>query len=151
MKAHLTHLWGLLRHKWFVAVAGARLGVSWWALLIHDASKFTPAEWGGYVRWFTVGDKSPEAKAAFDAAWEHHWMHNPHHWQYWCGGDGRFLMPMPAADAREMVADWCGAGRAYTGRWEVAIWYAQQRDHIILHPDTRALVERLIADWQAPS
>jgi hypothetical protein len=25
----------------------------------------------------------PGDDLAFDAAWEHHWRHNPHHWQYW--------------------------------------------------------------------
>lgn len=145
MKPHVQYLLYVFKHKWFVFVAGRTFGVSIWQLLIHDLSKFSPAEWGGYVRWFMVKDKSPEAKADFDAAWEHHWMHNPHHWNYWAGGDGSFLTAMPEKYAREMVADWAGAGRAITGRWEVKEWYAKTKDDKILHPDTRALVERLLA------
>jgi hypothetical protein len=55
-------------------------------------------------------------------------------------------LPMPEKYVREMVADWCGAGRAYTGRWDVAGWYEQQRERVVLHPDTRALVEQLVRE-----
>lgn len=51
-------------------------------------------------------------------------------------------LPMPERYAREMVADWMGAGRAITGRWETPTWYAQNRHNMVLHPDTRAYVEQ---------
>jgi len=54
-------------------------------------------------------------------------------------------LAMPERYVREMVADWMGAGRAITGKWEVAAWYAKTREHIILHPETRAQVEAMIA------
>jgi hypothetical protein len=54
-------------------------------------------------------------------------------------------LEMPECYVREMVADWCGAGRAITGKWEVAEWYTKTRAHIILHPATRVRVEELIA------
>ncbi len=38
------------------------------------------------------------------------------------------------------------AGRAYTGTWDAREWYAKERDRIILHDDSRALVERLLAE-----
>lgn len=102
------------------------------------------------MRWFMVGDKSTVAKAAFDAAWEHHWMNNPHHWQYWSGGEsGDFITPMPHKYAREMVADWAGAGRAITGKWEVVEWYAKTKNDKILHGDTRAFIEKLLEGWQS--
>lgn len=146
MKPHLQYLWYVLRHKYFVFVAGLKYQVPIWQLIIHDLSKFSPAEWRGYVRWLMMKDKSEVAKAEFDAAWEHHWLHNPHHWQYWSGGpEGSFLMPMPHHYAREMVADWAGAGRAITGRWEVQEWYAKTKGDKILHADTRAFVESLLA------
>ena len=46
MKAHLRYLGYVLRHKWFVLVAGLKVGAPLWRLLIHDWSKFTAAEWG---------------------------------------------------------------------------------------------------------
>lgn len=53
-------------------------------------------------------------------------------------------LEMPEKYAREMVADWYGAGRAITGRWECPKWYSENRSKINLHPKTRAFVEQLI-------
>lgn len=46
--------------------------------------------------------------------------------------------------AREMIADWMGAGRAITGKWEVAEWYEKNQNKIQLHPETRRFVENII-------
>ena len=51
---------------------------------------------------------------------------------------------MPDHFAREMVADWMGAGRAITGKWEVATWYAANRDRQVMHPNTRRKVDEFI-------
>lgn len=170
-RAHLRYLSYVLRHKWFVLVAGLRTGAPLWRLLIHDWSKFTPAEWGPYVRnfygpppacrcpWKGEGGHgsdcpviayewaAPFRALAFDRAWLHHQHASPHHWQHWIlredSGDTRAL-EMPAPLVREMVADWMGAGRAITGRWEVAEWYAKNAGKMVLHPLTRALVQRTI-------
>ena len=147
MKAHLAYLVYVLKHKWFVFYAGLYLQVPLWQLIIHDLSKFTPAEWPAYVRWFKTGDRSPEAKAAFDAAWEHHWLNNPHHWQYWAGDPpGALLMPMPEKYLREMVADWCGAGRAISGKWDVLAWWRKNEGRVSMHHTTRDRVDRLVAE-----
>lgn len=170
MKAHWKNLVYLLRHKWFVAVAGWRHGVSLWRLLIHDWSKFTPDEWGPYAAFFygmSVDEEMARgaynketAKALvreyqrgirpdFDRAWLHHQHWNKHHWQHWVlrndDGSVRYL-EMPAKYVGEMVADWCGAGRAAKGVWEVWVWYEKNKDKILLHPHTRILVEELIEE-----
>lgn len=143
---HLRYLKNLMKHKWFVFVAGRKTGVGLVQLIIHDASKFTRAEWGPYVRRFGMGragqmDKADDPKE-FMAAWRHHWQQNPHHWEFWLlNGEPQ---RMPEEYVREMVADWMGAGRAYTGRWEVAEWYEKNKERIKLHPGTRVWVEALI-------
>lgn len=99
---HFKYLRAVLRHKWFVLLAG--LGhVGLWQLIKHDWSKFTPSEWFGYARHFYGGDYPTEhwcntigvpfvganpltkerVAAEFDRAWLHHQQANPHHWQYW--------------------------------------------------------------------
>ncbi len=104
MRSHLQYLNYMLRHKWFVLVAGLKVGAPLWRLLIHDWSKFSLAEWRGYADYFygrklvpSYGDArnhgglSPnqvermtaERKVAFDRAWLHHQKRNAHHWQYW--------------------------------------------------------------------
>lgn len=236
MRPHLRYLRYVLRHKWFVLLAGLRVRAPLWRLLIHDWTKFLPCEWTPYVRkfygappalnpcYFSPQWRQAEAEAwkarmeqGFDRAWLHHQRANPHHWQYWLlmpdtapayprycitsmdGGlvhhalteyvrdydgkgphpetadftncladDGsdenqeRYRMvkrccdsanarrpralPMPEAYVREMVADWMGAGRAITGRWDVAEWYKKNRDNMVLHPDTRTRVEALLRE-----
>jgi hypothetical protein len=137
----------LARHKWFVFRAGLRTRVPLWRLVIHDWSKMSRAEWGPYVRSFYGPRRTAEVKSDFDRAWLHHQHKNPHHWQSWIlredNGNVKTL-EIPEHFVREMVADWMGAGRAITGKWEVGEWYAKNREKIQLHPSSRALVERLI-------
>lgn len=49
-------------------------------------------------------------------------------------------MPMPERYVREMVADWMGASRAYTGSWDMVDWLEKNLPRMDLHPVT---VERL--------
>lgn len=58
-------------------------------------------------------------------------------------------LPMPEWAVREMVADWMGASRAYSGHWPTAVnwpWWEKNALTINLHPATRAAVEILIAE-----
>lgn len=123
----LKYLWLTCRHKCFVFKAGIKTGAPIWRLVIHDWTKFTPAEAPHYGRQF-FGDKGdPDG---FSRAWLHHQKNNPHHWEYWVpitghnrGGCGDLQpLPMPDWAMREMVADWMGAGRAYEGEWPGREW-----------------------------
>lgn len=151
MRAHLKYLGYIVRHKWFVLLAGLKTGAPPWRLVVHDWSKLTPAEWRPYVLSFNgpwpYDARPPWLVDAFNRAWLHHQHANPHHWQHWIlrlDDGGIMALEMPEHFAREMVADWMGAGRAITGRWEVAEWYATNRARIHLNSATRALVESLI-------
>jgi hypothetical protein len=167
VKPHLQYASYVARHKWFVFRAGLKTSAPLWRLVIHDWSKLTPAEWGAYVESFykpldpsigrgegeagvaLVGRLKAERQARFNAAWLHHQHRNPHHWQHWLlrEDDGPMLaLEMPAKLVREMVADWMGAGRAITGKWEVSSWYAANRDKIALGDDTRLRVEQLVRE-----
>lgn len=159
MLPHLRYLWYVLKHKWFVFYAGVRLGgIPLWRLVIHDWTKFTPAEWFPYVEYFYGANPIQRDKTgyyhaglvggSFDAAWNHHQKHNPHHWQYWIllmdNDEPRVkTLPMPRAYAREMVADWIGAGRAQ-GKPDCEAWYLVNKDKITLSDDTRHCVEQFI-------
>lgn len=145
LKPHLQYGRYVMRHKWFVFVAGRKTQAPLWRLVIHDWSKMSRAEWGPYVREFY--DPERAVSGEFDRAWLHHQHHNLHHWQSWIlredDGDTQAL-PMPERFVREMVADWMGAGRTITGRWETGEWYDANAHRIVLHPDVRTLVERLL-------
>ena len=162
MKKHWQYFVYLARHKWFVFLAGLRTGAPLWRLIIHDWSKFLPCEWIPYADYF-YGEKARLQKEepddyrywqtaqkyydAFDRAWLHHQHFNQHHWQSWIleedSGAVKYL-EIPDRFVCEMVADWCGAGRAITGKWEVWKWYAKNRGRIKLNPVTRVEVDRLV-------
>jgi hypothetical protein len=130
LKSHLQYLSYVLRHKWFVFVAGRRTN-----------------EWTAYVKTFYTDEDGSYVREQFDRAWLHHQHKNPHHWQHWIlrKDDGDVIpLEMPPAYVLEMVADWMGAGRTITGKWEVGGWYEKNRSKIILHPVTRARVEGLL-------
>lgn len=145
MTPHLKYLWYVIRHKWFVFLAGRKTGAPLWRLIIHDWSKFTKAEWTPYVETFYT-DK--EVKDDFDRAWSHHQHKNPHHWQHWVlrEDSGRTTaLEIPEDLIREMVADWAGAGRAITGRWSVEEWYGANRNKMIFHPRTALRVDSVLS------
>lgn len=149
MKRHISYLKYVLRHKCFVFVAGLKTKAPIWRLIIHDWTKFLPSEWTPYAKTFYAKDGSNQydEHKDFDRAWNHHQKRNKHHWQYWVinrdDGDVKCI-PMPEKYIREMVADWMGAGRAITGRWEVQEWYDNNRNKIKLDEETRKKVEKLV-------
>lgn len=55
-------------------------------------------------------------------------------------------LEMPERYVREMVADWAGAGRAITGRWDLGASYYRTRHNQILAPETAARVDELVRD-----
>ena len=63
----------------------------------HDESKFSEEEFEPYAqKWF--GNK--EDSFEYEQAWEHHYMNNEHHPEYWNGED------MPLIYILEMICDW---------------------------------------------
>lgn len=157
MRSHWLYLKLILRNKRYVFIAGRKVGgIPLWRLIIHDWTKFTPAEWSGYIYRFMRGDAGKFDKINdpdfWHKAWNHHWHNNPHHWEYWLGGfqlahEGLAdvkVLEMPYNFAAEMVADWMGASKAYTGSWDIFDWYNKNKDKMILHQNTRALVELIM-------
>jgi hypothetical protein len=162
VKKHLAYLNYVLRHKWFVFLAGRERGVGLWQLIVHDWSKFLPDEWGPYAEWFygyrggswhkaldpTTGYEEAgreERKRAFERAFLLHLHRNPHHHQFWTlpgyGDKPATTFEMPAKYRREMLADWDGAGRAISGKNDTLGWYGKNRGALTLHPTTQREVE----------
>jgi len=81
MKRCIKFLISLLKHKWYVFLECCNYGVPLLGI-IHDLSKFFPAEFLAYAENF-YGDKSTANSDGFDRAWLHHQNANNHHWQYW--------------------------------------------------------------------
>lgn len=154
MKRHIAYFKYVIRHKWFVFLACRRCRVSLWQSIIHDWHKFLPSEWGPYAHTFYTPDGSKRyvETPEFAAAWNLHQKRGKHHWQHWFitwdRGESEPL-EMPLKYAREMVADWWGAGRGITGRWDALTWYNQNKERIKLHPYTRITVENILEKTNA--
>lgn len=118
--------------------------------LLHDLSKYHPAEFFESVRYFT-GDHSPidECKKdkGYSAAWMHHKSHNKHHREYWTDNydSGTTCVKMPWKYALECFCDYLGAGQAYNNGiedWRKEIkWYTSNRTKMKIHPDTLFLLD----------
>ncbi|MBC5581749.1 catalase [Anaerofilum sp. BX8] len=149
------HLSTINHHKRLVLRYCFKLGL-YRQGLCHDLSKYSPAEFWAGVKYFQ-GDHSPNEaereEKGYSAAWLHHKGRNKHHLEYWIdyapGAQHAMAgMRMPERYVAEMVCDRIAASRtylkdAYTDRapWE---YYERSRSHYLLHPETRALLERLL-------
>lgn len=152
MKRHWQYLLYVVRHKWYVFLECIKLGI-WWRGILHDLSKFSPFEWFAYAKYFYLsdgkarGDAPEHIKLAFDTAWLLHIHRNPHHWQYWVlreDSGGKKALKMPKKYVYEMVCDWRGAGKAQGYGDNTVEWYERMKGNMLLHPETRTLVELLV-------
>ena len=140
-----------MRHKWFVLIATIRIGGSLRLAFIHDFSKFRPSEWFPYANTFYKKDGSNQYNETpeFNKAWLFHQHRNPHHWQHWIlkmdRGDTTRIQ-IPTKYIYEMVADWMGAGRAITGKWDIKEWYERNKNNIDINQNTRNIVENIIKE-----
>jgi hypothetical protein len=157
--AHINYARYVCSHKWYVFYACMKLGgIPLSRALLHDMSKFSREEWSPYVHQFYNPDGSKrsvrDASGAYDPsvqfeafqkAWKHHWMNNPHHHEFWATANtGSTPLEMPETYVREMICDWYGAGMA-NGKPDVRGWY-QSNLNLRLHPDTRKLVEQTVEE-----
>ena len=153
------HIWGhfktITSHKLLVMRYCFACGLYRQGLL-HDLSKYSPTEFWPGCRYFQ-GNRSPNEIERMDkgysSAWLHHKGRNKHHLEYWIdytagGGHAMGGMKMPLNYVCEMLCDRVAASRIYlkdaytdAAPWE---YYDHSRGHYILHPDTRALLERLL-------
>ena len=127
----------------------------YWQGLTHDVSKLAPVEfWAGAKYWQGICSPNNAQRQAegYSAAWLHHKGRNKHHLEYWIdystNKSGMVGMKMPLRYVCEMVCDRVAASRIYLGDrytdaspWE---YYDRSKGHYMLHPETRALLEKLL-------
>ena len=124
--------------------------------LLHDLSKLSPVEFLAGAKYWQ-GSCSPNnaqrQAEGYSAAWLHHKGRNRHHLEYWIdydpAGTGNLIgNEMPVKYVAEMLCDRLAASRVYLkeGYTDSSAWeyYQHGRDHYILHPNTRALLEKML-------
>lgn len=147
------HFKTILKHKAVVFRECAACGI-WWRGLVHDLSKFSPAEFLPSAKYFQGNRSAIEAEKeaiGYSNAWLHHKAHNKHHWEYWCDYDNEtgavFPHEIPYKYVVEMICDWVGAGKVYSkekwNRHEPLNYYRKVRKGRHFHIET----EKLILDF----
>lgn len=112
----------------------------------HDRSKYSIEEYQAYDRYFYGNNRSSEVVNNFNRAWLHHIHNNPHHWQYWVlvnddPKDGTIALEMDREYIIEMICDWWSFSWKTGNLYEIFDWYDQHKERMILHKNTRKLVE----------
>ena len=151
----LSHLRTINHHKLLVMKHCFRVGLYRQGLL-HDLSKYSPVEFSAGAKYYQ-GDRSPNEierkERGYSAAWLHHKGRNKHHLEYWIDydpGPGHRMtgMEMPVNYVAEMFCDRGAASQTYRGKayrdGDPLDYYLASRDHYLIHPNTRALLERLL-------
>lgn len=116
----IRHFRTITAHRHLVIRHCRRAGIFWQGLL-HDLSKYSPAEFAVGARFYTDGTRSPnEAERqsyGYSKAWLHHKGRNRHHFEYWTDYDPvtKRIRPLPMPDRYiiEMACDRIAASKIY--------------------------------------
>lgn len=128
--------------------------------LLHDLSKYGPTEFlvgCRYYKGYMSPNNAERFEKGYSSAWLHHKGKNKHHLEYWidygvgdAGGEGTAMcgMKMPLCYVAEMFIDRVSASKnykkeQYTDKGALE-YYNNSKDHYMLHPDTRAMLEYLL-------
>ena len=149
------HFHTITAHKFLVMKHCFKVGLYRQGLL-HDMSKYSPTEFLVGARYYQ-GDRSPNEierlETGVSSAWLHHKGRNKHHLEYWVDyapelGYRMGGMEMPVNYVVEMFCDRVAASKIYQKeRYTDASpreYYARSADHYLIHPNTAALLEKLL-------
>lgn len=150
------HFKTITYHKYLVMQGCFKVGL-YRQGLFHDMSKYSPSEFFVGAKYYQ-GNRSPnnaEREAiGYSSAWLHHKGRNRHHYEYWIDysikeiSGGMAPAPMPVKYVVEMLMDRIAASKVYNKErytdaspWE---YYCQGKEKAPIHPETKALLERLL-------
>lgn len=147
MNSNIACAISIFKHKYYVWVAGRKLGVPIWQLITHDLSKFSPEEFPYYRKAFFEGDRK-----ALAPGWLHHMNSNRHHYNYWLLRGGRHkidesgitAIDMPRKYVLEMVADWMGAQMTYQHNWDSREWIKKHLPEMQLSDNTMIVLFNIL-------
>ena len=153
------HFRTITAHKFLVMKGCFQIGLYWQGIM-HDLSKYGPTEFlvgCKYYKGYMSPNNAERFERGYSSAWLHHKGKNKHHLEYWIdygagdeGGEGTAMvgMKMPLKYVAEMFIDRVSASKnykkdKYTDKGPLE-YYNNSKDHYILHPDTRAMLEYLL-------
>lgn len=145
MRAYWKYFLYILNHKLNVLIECWRVGLYIQGIL-HDMSKFSPAEFIPYAKKFYWGKPlNVDDELKWKYAWLRHQRKNKHHWEYWViNPNTKEALPMPKKYIIEMVCDW----RSFSRRWgrKVKESTLNLTDKIVVHPETKIELDILMME-----
>lgn len=150
------HFKTITYHKYLVMKGCFSAGL-YWQGIVHDLSKYSPAEFIIGARYYQ-GTRSPnnaEREAVgYSSAWLHHKGRNRHHYEYWIDYStkdipgGMSPAPMPVRYVVEMLMDRVAACKVYhKGTYtskDPLEYYLSGKNPAPLHPKTKKQLEVLL-------
>jgi len=149
-----NHFCTITNHKVLVMKNCFRVGLYRQGVM-HDLSKYMPSEFLVGCKYYQ-GNRSPNnaerEDKGYSSAWLHHKGRNKHHYEYWIDYNvnepGLAGMKMPKKYVIEMFMDRIAASKIYlkdkyTNASPLA-YYEGSREHLVMHDDTRKLLEELM-------
>ena len=150
------NFWGhfktITKHRHAVIYHAVRAGIPWRGLM-HDLSKYLPAEFFAGMKYYTDGTRSPnEAEReeyGYSLAWMHHKGRNKHHFEYWTdyNPETKVVSPvqMPVVYVKEMFCDRVAASKIYqkqnyTDSHPIE-YFLRAKGRRVIHPATSELIE----------
>lgn len=149
----IKHFRTVTKHRHKVIVHCAKAGILRRGLL-HDLSKYMPAEFIGGARFFT-GQRSPNdlqrKQYGYSQAWMHHKGRNKHHFEYWTDYNPKTHrmepVKMPLVYVIEMFCDRVAASKIYQGNQydssKPLEYFQRGKQYMTIHPETLNLLEEL--------
>ena len=151
----MDHLKTINHHKILVMKLCFKVGLYKQGLM-HDMSKYNPVEFligAKYYQGTCSPNNAEREDKGYSSAWLHHKGRNKHHLEYWIDyglqeGHDMVGMKMPLKYVIEMFCDRVAASKNYRGdKYTDADpynYYIHSYSHYIIHPDTAALLEKLL-------
>ena len=110
----------------------------------HDLSKYEYYEFDAYrKKYYPISEqekKEVEDSGEYDRAEMHHYLSNPHHWNYWVLNNSVNQMSILAVV--EMVIDWISMSIKFNSK--ATDWYNKNKSEIVLGDWQREFVEKLL-------
>lgn len=107
-------------------------------IMVHDISKYGEEEFEAYRKRFFPASNEIYDEDEFEKAWIHHYLANPHHWNFWKGIDGEEAKEIPNNYLVELICDWHAMSMKFGGT--PLQYYEDNYTKIKLNPKTRQIL-----------
>lgn len=106
----------------------------------HDKSKYNYDELVPYALYF-FGERNDGVITEFKKAEALHKSRNPHHKEFWGGGDCSGQIEMPDNFVFEMICDWWSFSIEKNQPLEILDWYNRKKDSMNFAPEVKAKID----------